>query len=77
MGRNAMRTPSNYNVDLSVSRTFPVHERLNFQLRMESFNVLNHPNFTGFSTNLNAGTFGNATGAADPRIFQLAGKFNF
>ncbi|WP_238398391.1 TonB-dependent receptor [Edaphobacter sp. 12200R-103] len=77
LGRNAMRTPSNYNVDLAVSRIFPVHERLNFQLRMEAFNVLNHPNFTGFSTNRNSGTFGNATGAADPRIFQLAGKFNF
>ncbi|HEU4634809.1 MAG TPA: carboxypeptidase regulatory-like domain-containing protein [Edaphobacter sp.] len=77
LGRNAFRQPNYYNVDLAVSRIFPVHERLNFQLRMEAFNVLNHPNLNGFSTSLNSGSFGNATGASDPRIFQLAGKFNF
>jgi hypothetical protein len=77
LGRNAFRQPSYYNVDLSVSRIFPVHERLNFQLRMEAFNIFNHPNFNAFTTAFNSGTFGNATGAADPRIFQLAGKFNF
>jgi hypothetical protein len=77
LARNAFRQPSYYNVDLSVSRIFPIHERLNFQLRMEGFNILNHPNFNAFTTALNSGTFGNATGAADPRIFQLAGKFNF
>lgn len=85
IGRYAFRTPANYNVDLAISRIFPVHERLNFQLRMEAFNVLNHPNFgpfsatgaSAFTQGLNSGTFGNVTGALDPRIFQLAGKFNF
>jgi len=77
LSRNAFRQPNYYNVDLSVSRSFPIYERLNFQLRMEGFNILNHPNFNGFTTALNSGTFGNATTAADPRIFQLAGKFNF
>lgn len=85
LSRNYFRTPSNYNFDLAVSRIFPVHERLNFQLRMEAFNVLNHPNFStvnatgaaAFTTALNNGTFGNVTGALDPRIFQLAGKFTF
>jgi len=77
LSRNAFRQPNFYNVDLSVSRTFPVHEQLKFQLRMEAFNMFNHPNFNAFTTAFNSGTFGNATGAADPRIFQLAGKFNF
>ncbi|WP_260703163.1 TonB-dependent receptor [Edaphobacter flagellatus] len=77
LSRNAFRQPNYYNVDMSVSRIFPVHERLNFQLRMEAFNVLNHPNLNAFSTALNSSSFGNATGAADPRIFQLAGKFTF
>lgn len=85
LGRNSLRTPSNYNVDLALSRIFPVHERLNFQLRMEAFNVLNHPNFAptsasgggAFSLTQNSGSFGTVTGALDPRIFQLAGKFTF
>jgi hypothetical protein len=85
IGRNAFRTPTNFFFDLSVSRTFPIYERLSFQLRMESFNVLNHPNFgpvnasnaSAFTTSFSSGTFGNVTGALDPRIFQLAGKFAF
>jgi hypothetical protein len=77
LGRNAFRGPNYYDVDAALSRTFPIHERLDFNLRIEAFNVLNHPNFTTFTTALNSGTFGNATAANDPRIFQLAGKFTF
>jgi hypothetical protein len=33
-------------VDLSISRKFPLWERLNLQFRADAFNVLNHPNFT-------------------------------
>ena len=84
LGRNAFRTPNFYNLDAAVSRLFPIRERLVFDLRMEAFNVLNHPNFTVnstgggvYTTTLNSATFGNTTGASDPRIFQLAGKFNF
>src|SRR6266851_3258628 len=32
--------------DLSASRKFFITERFNLQLRMDAFNVLNHPNFT-------------------------------
>jgi len=85
LGRNAFRTPNYYDVDASLSRNFPIHERLAFNVRLEAFNVLNHPNFSivsatgaaAFTTALNSGTFGNITGALDPRIFQLAGKFTF
>ena len=85
LGRNAFRTPNYIGVDAALSRSFPIHERLAFTLRLEAFNVLNHPNFStvsatgaaAFTTALNSGTFGNVTGALDPRIFQLAGKFTF
>ncbi|HEY2040007.1 MAG TPA: TonB-dependent receptor [Edaphobacter sp.] len=77
LSRNAFRQPAFYDMDVAVSRIFPIHERLNFQLRMEAFNVFNHPNLNAFTTTLSSGTFGNATGAADPRIFQLAGKLTF
>ncbi|WP_213803923.1 TonB-dependent receptor [Granulicella sp. dw_53] len=77
LGRNAFRGPNYYNLDAALSRAFPLRERLAFNLRLEAFNVLNHPNLTTFTTALNSGTFGNATAAADPRIFQLAGKFTF
>ena len=82
--RNAVRGPKYYNVDASLTRVFPVHERLNFQLRFEAFNMFNHPYFgptpfnnSPFTLTLSSGTFGNANVAADPRIFQAAAKFTF
>lgn len=77
LGRNAFRGPNYYDVDAALSRNFPLMERLNFNLRMEAFNVMNHPNLSAFTTGLNSGTFGNATTAMDPRIFQIAGKITF
>jgi hypothetical protein len=77
LGRNAFRQPAYYDVDAAVTRTFPVYKTVNFNLRFEGFNVLNHPNFNGFTTNLNSSQFGFATTAQPARIFQLAGKFTF
>jgi len=44
-GRNIFRGPSFKNWDLSMVKTWKVTERSSVQLRMEFFNVLNHPNF--------------------------------
>src|SRR5207248_2633965 len=82
VGRNAFRGPNYYNLDLSLSRNFQLYERLKLQMRLEGFNVFNHPFFgtsggSGFTTTLSSGTFGNATTAYDPRIFQVAAKFSF
>jgi hypothetical protein len=76
--RNSLRGPSYYNLDMALSRIFPIHERLNLQLRLETFNTFNHPFLNGFTTaNPTSSTFGYANTAADPRIFQAAAKFNF
>ena len=87
VGRNAFRGPKFYNLDVAISRNFPLYERLALNIRLEAFNVFNHPNFpnfapppsntSAFTTALNSGTFGYINAAADPRIFQLAGKFTF
>jgi hypothetical protein len=77
LGRNAFRQPNYYDVDAAVSRTFPIHERLALRIRLEAFNVMNHPNFNGFTTTLSSSTFGYATSAQAPRIFQAAAKFTF
>ena len=90
--RNSFRGPTNYQFDAQISRIFPIHESLNTTLRLEAFNVLNHPNFnlpTGTTTGtpggptggmavLTSGTFGQvSTTANQPRIFQGSIKFNF
>ena len=79
VGRNAFRGIPAYNVDAQLSRIFPIHERLALDLRLEAFNVLNHPNFGNPATNLNTGTtFGQvSTITNNPRLFQFSGKVTF
>lgn len=81
VGRNAFRGPNLFQFDAELSRVFPVNERVNLQLRLESFNVLNHPEFAApTSTAISSGTFGQITSTlsgTNARLFQLAGKINF
>src|SRR5439155_21916835 len=62
IGRNTFRQPGFAQMDFSAIKNTPVpwftHERAQFQLRFEFFNSLNRVNLTGWSTTLNAGTFG-------------------
>ena len=77
VGRNSVRAPSSFQFDGQVSRIFPIHERLTSTLRLECFNVLNHPNFNGPSAGLTSSTFGQISGASAARVFQGSVKFNF
>ncbi|HVO97679.1 MAG TPA: carboxypeptidase-like regulatory domain-containing protein [Bryobacteraceae bacterium] len=92
VGRNAVRGPSLFQFDLSLSRMFKFGERYSMQFRADAYNIMNHTNFVGgfapagqpagssygtVSTGLNSSTFGQITGAYDPRILQLALKFYF
>ena len=35
-----------HNLDMRIARTFPIHEKLNFQIFAEAFNLANHQNVT-------------------------------
>ena len=66
LGRNALRAFPLSQLDFSVGRTFYVTETINFQLRADSFNVLNHPNFANPSGSLGSnGLFGVSTAMAN------------
>jgi hypothetical protein len=41
LGRNALRGPGISQLDLTLSKKFPVKETMNFEFRAECFNVLN------------------------------------
>jgi hypothetical protein len=75
--RNSFRGPSNFQFDAQISRIFPIHESLNATLRLEAFNVLNHPSFDNPTSGLTSSTFGQISGAHDPRIFQGSVKIKF
>ncbi len=42
-GRGILRAPGTYNFDLSAVKAFTLKERLKFELRLDAFNALNHP----------------------------------
>lgn len=46
LGRNAMVGPAFSNVDISISKTTKITERLSHELRVEAFDLFNHPNFS-------------------------------
>ncbi|HEX2663080.1 MAG TPA: TonB-dependent receptor [Candidatus Acidoferrum sp.] len=70
MGRNVLRDTGFHNVDLSVSKSFKLGERLKLQGRLETFNIFNHPNFA----NPNGATSGYGQAAfADPSVVGTFG----
>jgi carboxypeptidase family protein/TonB-dependent receptor-like protein len=73
-GRNILRFPGISNLDLALFKNFDVTGRAVLQLRLESFNALNHPQFSGVSTNITSSNFGVVTSARDARINQLGVK---
>jgi hypothetical protein len=50
VGKNVLRLPHTANWDMQLAKNFPITERFRLQLRVEYFNVLNHPNFAPEST---------------------------
>lgn len=68
------------NTDLALSKTTPLWESVNFELRAEAFNVFNHGQFFGPAAvqgNLSAPNFGEIQTASPPRLMQLAGRISF
>jgi hypothetical protein len=78
--RNPLRNANYFNVDASLQRTFPIHERLHLQFRVEEFNFTNHVHLNQPGVNASTSpltSFGVITGAGDPRILQLVGRLEF
>jgi hypothetical protein len=75
--RNAAVGPAFWNIDLAISRSIAVGAQ-RLELRIESFNLLNHFNWGDPQTNFNSGQFGRiTTQAGAPRIMQLGVKYDF
>jgi hypothetical protein len=79
VSRNSYRGPNAFNFDAQISRIFPIYESLSTTLRLEAFNVLNHPNFSNPTSNFNTtATFGQISGTSNQaRVFQGSVKFIF
>jgi hypothetical protein len=61
IGRNHFYGPGLVDFDLSFSKTMKFTERINAQLRVEAYNIFNHPHFNNPGADINA--FGNQVGS--------------
>jgi hypothetical protein len=80
LARNAFFGPWFANLDFGIFKNFKVTEKTRLQVRFESFNFTNHPNFDFIVTDLNSGNFGKSqglAGAAISRRFQFGMRFLF
>ncbi len=76
-GRNILRGPGVNNLDLSLFKNLDFPKGMKVQFRLESFNALNHTQFTSVQTNVAGRGFGVVNGARAGRINQLGLKFTF
>jgi hypothetical protein len=58
-------------------RDIPVREHSAFTIRVDAHNAFNHPQFSGLGTTITSANFGQVTGAEDPRMLLLVGRFRF
>jgi hypothetical protein len=80
IGRNSFRGPRTFQFDGQVSRIFQLRERLAMAMRLETFNILNHPNFSTPTATLTSSTFGQISSTASgsaARQFQGSVKITF
>jgi hypothetical protein len=81
-GRNILDGPGMQNINLSLTKRFPMGERKAVQFRSEVFNIFNHPNFLLPNRNFNETAAGilngvAASGQGGPRIMQFALRYEF
>jgi Carboxypeptidase regulatory-like domain len=76
-----LRLFPNLTENMSLTKTFPIHESIRMEFRAEAFNVFNRVRFGTGSTQLQSQSFGVLTGAGSqinsPRALQLALKLYF
>lgn len=83
VGRNTIVGPGLWNLDMQVSRAFPIHGEQSVDFRAEAYDLTNTTHFGNPGTAMNSGaTNGVITSLAGgqygyPRILQLAVKYAF
>ena len=65
LGWNNIRGPGEIQINMAVSRTFVLREKMTLQFRAEAFNILNHPNFSTPGASSTAVTSSQGTNAAN------------
>jgi len=78
-GRNVLRGPGYFNLDLSIMRNFKITERFTFQFEADAFGVTNTPHFNnpvnnGANADISRGNFGAVTSTLVTTNASLGGS---
>ena len=82
-GRDSVYGPHVFTADMSLQKTFPIYESVNFQFRFDAYNVFNHinagnpgqTNIDGGNGTISSGPFIN--GYTNPRQLQFSFRVDF
>ena len=87
LGRNVISGPGYFQLQLSLFKDIKINERFNVQLRAETFNFTNTPQFANPNTSITSQTFGYVTstvgsgtgvnGLGGGRVVQLGARITF
>jgi len=72
-----IRGPGQELFNTALYKTFNIMEKVHIEFRAEAFNTFNHTNPSNPTTTLSSTNYGKITGAADPRILELAARLKF
>lgn len=76
-GRNSITGPAQLTFNSSLARTFRVTDRINFDLRVDSTNSINHVTWSSWVTTINSAQFGLPAGANPMRSLQTTFRLRF
>ena len=76
-GRNIVRAPSLFQLDLGLHKDFRITEGSRLEFRTEAFNILNKTNFMAPDSNRSNNSFGTITSTFPWREIQMALRFVF
>ncbi len=76
-GRNTIPGPAIFSLNAGFGRSFSFGERRRLEFRLDSTNVLNHPNITSIGTVVNSLTYGFPLNAGAMRTVQSTLRFRF
>jgi hypothetical protein len=72
-----IRGPGNWTLNASLVKGFRLRNDARLDLRIDTFNALNHVNYNNPNTNITSPDFGKILGAASARTAQLGARFSF
>ncbi|MDX2269559.1 MAG: TonB-dependent receptor [Bryobacter sp.] len=75
--RNTAYGPRFFSTDFNLAKYFSFTETQRVEVRFEAFNLFNTVNFNNPNTGFGGSSFGWITSARDPRIIQLAVRYQF